>query len=255
MWRMPVTPASVRIEARRRVRRHARRLGESIEHIRVGGGLSKADLARAASIHPTHLTRIERGDVIASVPVLTAIGVALGCDLGIRLFADVGPSIHDRHQAPMVEALLRILPSGRWRPRLEVAVTRPRRGVIDMTLEDRTAPLTIAVEFQSMIGRVEETLRWQAEKADGLAAAQGQTGSTRQVDRLLVLRSTADMRELIDRFERTFATAYPARSADVVAALTTADAPWPGSGIAWMRVEGGQALLLPGPPRGVRLGR
>jgi transcriptional regulator with XRE-family HTH domain len=252
---MSVTPASVRGETRRRVRRHAQHLGESIERIRVGAGLSKADLARAASIHPSHLTRIERGDVIASVPVLTAIGVALGCDLGIRLFADVGPTIHDRHQAPMVEEMLRNLPTGRWRPSLEVGVSRPRRGVIDMTLDDRTAPLTVAAEFQSMIGRVEEAIRWQAEKAEGFAEEQARSGSPRRVDRLLVLRSTADTRELVDRFERTLATAYPARTSDVVAALTTADSPWPGSGIAWMRVEGGQALLLPGPPRGVRLGR
>jgi hypothetical protein len=252
---MPVTPASVRGETRRRVRRHAQHVGASIERIRLGAGLSKTDLARAASIHPSHLTRIERGDVVASVPVLTAISVALGCDLSIRLFADVGPSIHDRHQAPMIEALLRVLPAGRWRPRLEVAVSQPRRGVIDMTLDDRAAPLTVAAEFQSMIGRVEETIRWQAEKADGLAEAQAQGGLPRQVDRLLVLRSTSDTRSLIDRFELTFATAYPARSADVVAALTTADAPWPGSGIVWMRVEAGQAVLLPGPPRGIRMGR
>jgi hypothetical protein len=63
------------------------------------------------------------------------------------------------------------------------------------------------------------------------------------------------MREIARRYEATLRTAYPARTRDVIAALTTPSAPWPGAGIVWMRVEGGVATLLDDPPRGVRLGR
>jgi transcriptional regulator with XRE-family HTH domain len=72
--------------------------------------------------------------------------------------------------------------------------------------------------------------------------------------RLLVLRSTRDLRELARTYEATLAAAYPARAADAVAALTST-APWPGPAIVWMRVDGAAVRLLDGPPRGVRLGR
>ena len=55
--------------------------------------------------------------------------------------------------------------------------------------------------------------------------------------------------------EATLAAEYPAAVAAVYAALTTADAPWPGSGILWASVEGGRARILDRPPRGVALGR
>ena len=69
-----------------------------------------------------------------------------------------------------------------------------------------------------------------------------------------MLRSTRDLRELARTFEATLAAAYPARTADAVAALTS-DAPWPGPVVAWMRVDGADVSLLGGPPRGVGLGR
>jgi hypothetical protein len=73
--------------------------------------------------------------------------------------------------------------------------------------------------------------------------------------RLLVLRSTAKLRHTASAFESTLRAAYPARTADVVEALTTADAPWPGAGIVWVWLDGKDTRLLEGPPRGVRLGR
>lgn len=214
-----------------------------------------SELARAASIHRTHLARIEAGSVIASVPVLIAIGVALGCDTTFRFFEGSGPRIHDRFQAPMIEGLLRRLDRGRWAPELEMPITEPERGVIDLVIDERRAPLVVATEIQSRIDRLEQQVRWMAEKADGLAARRRAMGQQQVVSRLLVLRSTVDTRELARRFERTLATAYPARTTDVVDALTTRDAPWPGAGLVWMRVETGVAQLLDGPPRGVALGR
>lgn len=223
--------------------------------MRLSAGLSLSDLARAASIHRTHLARIEAGSVVASVPVLIAIGVALGCDTSLRFFEGSGPRIHDRFQAPMIEGFLRRLDGGRWAAEVEVPVAEPGRGVIDLVLDERRAPLVVATEMQSRIDRLEQQIRWMAEKADGLAARRRADGREQVVSRLLVLRSTADTREIARRFERTLATAYPARAADVVDALTTRDAPWPGAGLVWMRVERGVAQVLDGPPRGVPLGR
>ncbi len=63
------------------------------------------------------------------------------------------------------------------------------------------------------------------------------------VSRLLVLRSTEATREIARRYETTLATAFPAVSRDVVLALTTSSAPWPGSGIVWMNLHGRSATL------------
>ena len=105
--------------------------------------------------------------------------------------------------------------------------------------------------------RIEQQIRWNTDKADGLAnrLAEEAPGRTPSVSRLLVLRSTSSTREIARRYETTLRTAYPAKARDVIEALTTPSCPWPGPGIAWMRVEGGVATLLDRPPRGVRLGR
>jgi hypothetical protein len=62
------------------------------------------------------------------------------------------------------------------------------------------------------------------------------------------------MRSSANAFESTLRAAYPARTSDVVEALV-GTSPWPGAGIAWIRVDGADVRLLDGPPRGVRLGR
>lgn len=252
---MEPTAASVRNETPHRVRRHAHTTGATVRRMRMGAGLSLTALARVASIDPTHLARIEAGTVIASIKVLTAIGIALGCDASFRYFEGVGPRLHDRFQAPMLETILRSVDPGRWNPTLEVPIVEPSRGVIDIVLDERRAPLAIVGEIQSSLTRLEQEIRWMAEKADGLADRRRAMGHDLVVSRLLVLRSTIDTRALANRYSATLATAFPARSADVVAALTTPDAPWPGAGVVWMRVERGEAQLLKGPPRGVRFGR
>ena len=193
---------------------------------------------------------MERGAAQPSMDLPERIAVALGADLGIRFFAGSGPRLHDRFQAPMIEALLRVVHE-RWTRELEVVVGRGR-GLIDLVLADRLTPAVIAVEAQSEIRRLEQQLRWAAEKADALA---DRYNPRRPVSRLLVLRSTTATRELPRRYAASFAAAYPAKTVDVLAALTSSAAAWPGPGMVWVRLDNGQATLLSGPPRGVALGR
>ncbi len=245
----------MRRESARRVRTQAVRVGFDVRRLRMDAGVSLRELGAVTEIHPSHLARIEAAQVQPSIEVLTKIGVALGADLGIRYFAGVGPRIHDRFQAPMVEGLLRILDS-RWVPTPEVSVVQPARGVIDLVLDDLTSPTTVATESQSEFRRLEEQVRWSTEKADGLVSRLERDGRNgRSVSRLLLLRSTEATREVARRFEATLAAAYPAKSADVFRSLTTPSAVWPGSGIIWVRLWRGEATVLESPPRGVRVGR
>jgi transcriptional regulator with XRE-family HTH domain len=254
---MAITRASVRLESERRMRRLRLQVGEDIRRLRLDAGLTLTELGSATGIHRSHLARIEAGVATPSLEALVAIGVALGADLSLRYFAGAGPRLVDRFQAPMIEGFVRSL-DPRWSVRLEVPVLSPARGVVDAALVDRVTPVALAAEFQSELHRVEQQIRWNTEKADGLAnrlAEEAIGGPAPVVSRLLVLRSTTTIREIGRRYEATLRTAYPARTGDVIEALTTPSCPWPGPGIAWMRVEGGVAGLLDGPPRGVRLGR
>jgi transcriptional regulator with XRE-family HTH domain len=228
-----------------------RRLGNEIRQLREDSGRSQRTVAAVARIARSHLTGIESGDAEPSLLVLERIGMALGADLAVRYFANTGPAIRDRIQMAMSEELLRTL-HGRWIATPEVPVYRPVHGVIDVVIEDRHGGSTVATELHSQLRRVEQQVRWQAQKADALAALPDQQG--RHVGRLLVLRNTQAMRDVVRAAAVSLAAAYPARSSDAVTSLR-GETPWPGAAVAWMNVEAGRARLLDGPPRGVAPGR
>jgi hypothetical protein len=225
------------------------RIGRQIVELRTDAGVSRTALARCAGIDPSHLLRIEAGTVSPSFDALIGIATCLGADTGVRLFPVAQPRIHDRFQAPMVEALVRCLGPG-WRGTPEVPVPAAR-GVIDLVLARSVDRCTVACECHSELRRLELILRRAAEKAVALGPqfAGGPPPST-----LLAIRSTEATRAVARRYEATLAAAFPGRTAEAVAALT-ANAPWPGAAIVWLEVEAGRARLLDGPPRGVRLGR
>jgi transcriptional regulator with XRE-family HTH domain len=232
-------------------------IGEDIARMRLDAGVSIRVLSRATGIDPAHIRRIEAGVAHPSLVVLIALGRALGADLSLRYFAGAGLRIHDRFQAPMVEALLRAL-HRRWRPELEVPVSEPSRGVIDAVLHDRPPGPTLAVELQSDLRRIEQQIRWGHEKAEGLRARLAfheEQAEGPKVSQLLVLRSTIRTRELARQYQETLQAAFPARTSDAFAALTTAEIEWPGSSIVWMQLHGTRAWLMQRPPPGVAVGR
>ncbi len=224
-----------------------RQVGEEVRRLREDAGVSGAALARAARMRPSQLWAIEAGRGEWSVDSLNRLAAALGADLSIRLYANTGPSIRDRHQARMVEALLRLLhPS--WRATLEVPVRNPARGVIDTVLHSAVRNVLVAVEVQSELRRVEQQLRWAAEKAESLPSSELWRRVARDepptISRLLLLRSTRATRALSEDLETTFRTAYPAEPSLVWRALTTGDNPWSGDALVWASVEAGAATVL-----------
>jgi transcriptional regulator with XRE-family HTH domain len=254
---MPRRPGVDR--AFKRLARDAKRaLGRDLERIRLDAGASHGTVARLAGIDRSHYSHIEAGTANPTIEALAAISVALGADVSIRIYPGTGPRLTDRHQARMVETLLRSLSSD-WRPHIEVPVSRPVRGVIDVVLERRAGrgaePLLVATEVYSELRRLEQQIRWSSEKAGALgSSALVGAGPPPAVSRLLILRSTTATREVARAFEATLRAAYPARSADVMDALRTGAA-WPGPGIVWIRIAGDRVELLDAPPRGVTIGR
>jgi hypothetical protein len=135
----------------------------------------------------------------------------------------------------MVEALLRIA-SKTWDRHVEVAVHRPARGVIDVVLAHPTTGRVVSVEAHSDLRRLEQQIRWAAEKSDSLPSAAiwpalVDDGVSAAVSRVLLLRSTTRTRKLASTFAETLAAAYPADPNEVYDALVDATLPWPGNGI------------------------
>lgn len=242
-------PVGVR-ELARRGRDTNRWIGRQILEVRLEAGVSQAQLARCAGLAQSYLWRIEHGAANPSINALAAVSACLGCDLGVRLYPTPGPRLHDRFQAPMVEALIGSTGNG-WRSHPEVPVAAAR-GVVDLILRRADDHLTVVCECQSELRRLELAIRRLGEKGEAVAATDP-PGST--VSRLLLLRSTVATRSVARAYQATLTAAFPGRVTEALAALRGPDAPWPGPTLLWVTLGSGRARILGRPPRGISIGR
>lgn len=242
--------------ARARGRDLRRSVGDQLADLRAERELSLRAVGRGVGIDPSVLARAEAGDANLTLDSLAALASALGTEASLRLYPATGPRLRDHLQVRLIETLLADA-HPRWRPRLEVAVYRPVRGVSDLVLtEPRTAEV-VCGEAHSEIRRAERQLRWAGEKADALPSASGWPWMDGEpvVGRLLLLRSSPTTRALVADTPALFRAAYPGRTADAIAAITGPAGTFPGAVIAWVDVRGKASRLLDGPPRGVEVGR
>jgi transcriptional regulator with XRE-family HTH domain len=233
-----------------------RSVGDQLRDQREERELSLRELGAASGVDPSVISRAEAGTANLTLASLAAISSALGTEASVRLYPTTGPRLRDHVQVRILEALLVSL-DPRWRPRLEVPVHRPARGVIDLVLADPVAAEVVGAEAHSEIRRAERQLRWAAEKVDSLPSATGWPWMPRlpTIGRLLILRSTAATRATVADAPAMFRAAYPGRTADAVAALCGPSGRFPEAAIVWVDVRGSASRLLDGPPRGVAVGR
>ena len=228
-------PSTKHVAAAKRATERAHRiLAGDVRRLREDGGLTRRALAVGAGVDPRFLGRIEDGTERGSIETYAKLALVLGADLSARLYPSTGPTIRDRHQAPILESLLGHL-HPRWQPYPEVAVRQPARGWIDAVLHAERERCVIAVEIQSDLRRIEQLLRWFPSKAASLPSWEGwaQLGEVGSVSQLLIVRSTRATRTIGREFERQLAAAYPAHPADAIAALT-GGARWPGAALVWV---------------------
>jgi transcriptional regulator with XRE-family HTH domain len=220
--------------------RHARRVrvaaGGDVMRQRTDAGVRRAELARAAGVDESYLRRIEVGDASPSIDTYARLASALGSDLSLRLYPNTGPTIRDRHQARIAEALLAIVHPSHT-AYLEIAVRQPSRGWIDLAIHDPHSRTFVATEIQSELRRLEQIVRWSSEKAASLPSWEGwpQLGARPTISKLLIIRDTRATRAVAREFRRTLSTAYPADPDDALAALSGGN-PWPGDAILWAKV-------------------
>lgn len=208
------------------------RLAEDIRRLREDAGVDQAAVARIAGVSPSQISRLEAGAFRPSLETYARIAAGLGADLAARVYPNTGPRIRDRHQVRMAEVLIGAL-HPRWRVTPEVAVRRPVRGWIDLALTDPTNGLVVATELESELRRIEQLIRWSAEKADAIDAG----------SRLLVVRWTRANRLVVEDARRLLREAYPADPRDALESLTGTTA-WPGSARIWARIDRGRAELV-----------
>lgn len=206
--------------------------GLDVLRLRLDAGISRSALAAAAGIDQSYLARIEKGTADPSSEVCARLGVALGADPSKRLYPNTGPAIRDRHQAPIEEAMLAVA-HPRWQRFSEITVRQPARGWIDLGFHDPSARMFVATEIESDLRRLEQLLRWSANKVDSLPSWDGWTNlGSPAISRLLVVRSTRATRRIADEFQRLIRTAYPADGRDALESLAGMAA-WPGASVLW----------------------
>ena len=215
--------------------------------MRADAGVAQAVVAEHAGVSRSLLTKLEAGEVKASIETYARIAAALGADLAARVYPNAGPAIHDRHSVPMVDALIQSL-HARWLRAVEVAVRRPAKGWIDLALYDPAARLVVATELESDLRRIEQSIRWSGEKADsfgssGVAEGWHVDGRAPDVSRLLVVRWTRTNRDAVAAARRLLREAYPADARDALESLT-GTAAWPGPALIWARIDRGRADLV-----------
>jgi transcriptional regulator with XRE-family HTH domain len=230
--------------AARAARRARAALAEDIERQCADAGLSHAQLARAAGVPASVISRTLAGLTRPSLETYARIAAALGSDLATRLYPTTGPAIHDRHSVPILEAVLRDA-HPRWRPLTEVRVRSPGRGWIDLVLHEARERVALASEIQSTLGRIEQLVRWHREKAASLPSSDewASLGDGPAVSQLLIVRWTRATRDAASAADSQLRLAYPAHPDDALAALT-GTVPWPGSALVWARADGGQVRLV-----------
>lgn len=221
-----------RFAANRVARRALAAFGADVYRLRVDAGVPRAQLARVAGIDQSYLARIEKGAADPSADACARIALALGADLSQRLYPNTGPTIRDRHQAPITEALLAIA-HPRWQRFTEVAVRQPSRGWIDLAFHDSRQRVLIATEIQSDLRRLEQLIRWSTAKSESLPSWDGWAylGEV-TVSRLLVVRDTRTTRRTAEEFRRLLRAAYPSDGREALESLTGASA-WPGPAMLW----------------------
>jgi transcriptional regulator with XRE-family HTH domain len=217
---------SITLQGDRELRRTAFRFAEDFRELRLRVGVSQRAIAIAIGVDRSVITRLERGDPSVSPAVRARACAALGADFRMQLYHERAALIYDAGHARLVDRLVSMVGRG-WRTELELAL--PGRRSVDAC---HFSPSTIVVaEVETRVRRLEQIQRELKSKQDSAIA---QFGLERPIHVVLALPPTHHHRALIREHPALIRTAFPARSAQIRAALADAALPFPGDGILWV---------------------
>jgi len=234
------------------------RLGRGIRALRRRRGWRQVDLAAAAGVSRTQVSRIELGESIAMpIGVLERISTSVGgsLDVFIRFHGEGLDRLLDEEHASLVDAVVTLLRSAGWDVAVEVSFSRyGERGSIDV-LAWHPIRLALAVfevksvtpDMQAMLLGLDRKVRL----APVIAADRGWEPVA--IARILVLGDTSTNRGRLARHAATIGAALPAGPREVRAWLAD---PRPGgiAGVLFIRDVRRVGIVRGGRHR-VRVGR
>ena len=195
------------------------RLGRSLRVIRRSRGQRQLDLARAARVSQTLVSKVERGhcDHLAIATLGRLFGaLQADIDLVVRYRGGTLDRLLDERHAATVACVARMLQSRGWTTGIEVTFNHyGDRGSIDVLAVHPVARIALVVEVKTEITSAEETLRRLDVKVRlgaGLARERFGMAVTHAAPLLAVLDSTAN-RSRVSRLAPLLDPAFPNRSA------------------------------------------
>jgi transcriptional regulator with XRE-family HTH domain len=197
------------------------RFGRGIRALRMRRRWRQRDLAAAASVSQTLVTRIERG-LGGSVPLakLERIAIAVGAaaDLRLSFNGEALDRLLDAAHAGLVEIVAGLLRNWGWSVIAEATFSiRGERGSIDLLAWHPALRIVLVVEVKSVIPDVQATLAVFDRKVRLASeiAQQRRGWDAVVVASLLVVAEDRTSRRRVDAHSAIFSQAFPHRSGAV----------------------------------------
>jgi transcriptional regulator with XRE-family HTH domain len=193
------------------------RFGRGMRAVRQRRGWRQSDLADAAGLSRSAVSRIElgRADTL-TIRSLDAVASAVGARIDIRLSwnGEALDRLLDSVHARLVEVVLARLGACGWETSPEVSFSvYGERGSIDVLAFHRPTSSLLVVEVKSVVPDLQamlSALDRKARLAAPVAAGRGWEASS--VSRLLVIGDDRTARRRVDSFGATFGRAFPLRA-------------------------------------------
>jgi transcriptional regulator with XRE-family HTH domain len=196
------------------------RFGRSIRALRLRRGWRQLDLGRAANVSRSFVSKVELGDIeTVSVGSLRDLAAALGAslDMRIRWRGEGLDRLLDEAHSALVDAAVLLLQAAGWEVAVEVSFSiSGERGSIDILAFHRGTGILLVIEVKSVVPDSQATiygLDRKARLAVQIAAERGWV--CREVARLLIIGDSTTARRRVGRFASMYASALPARGAEV----------------------------------------
>lgn len=211
------------------------RIGSALRRLRLRVGLRQVDVAQAAGVSQSLVSKIECGYADeATIPTLERVFAVVGAsvDVDIRWRGGALDRLLDSRHAAIVEATVRRLREAGWDIRVEVSYSVfGERGSIDVLAGHEPTRTVVVDEIKADIVRIDDTVRKLDEKVRLVkrAIALEQFGwAPLVVGRVLVLPDTDRARRQVRAHAATLSAAFPDRASAVRAWLRDPHGPMSG---------------------------
>jgi len=180
-------------------------------------GWRQRDLADAARLSPTIVSRIERGAGDTIPPrKLDAVAAAVGARTDLRLSwnGEALDRLLDAGHAALAEAVASILQRLGWEVVLEATFwIRGERGSIDLLAWHQPSRIVVVVEVKSVVPDIQAMLGSLDRKVRlGIAIARERGWDPDAVGSLLIIGESRTARRRVETHAATFAAALPMRA-------------------------------------------